>query len=96
MVSYVWINLRCFWIEACTTFQYTRLQAFKELQVTFVCVQVEAVLRGLRYMNREGHVKLHPHTAQLLACRDDITQTHLSLSHMESCYNQVHSHKHSL
>ncbi len=57
-----------------------------------VCVQVEAVLRELRYVRRETDVELHPHAAQLLTFIDDITQSHLSLSHMVSCYNQAHSH----
>ncbi|KAE8290438.1 Dynein heavy chain 11, axonemal Axonemal beta dynein heavy chain 11 Ciliary dynein heavy chain 11 [Larimichthys crocea] len=51
--------------------------------------QVETALRELRYVSRETDVELHPLTARLLTCRDDITQSYLSLSHMVSCYNQV-------
>ncbi|TMS10032.1 Dynein heavy chain 17, axonemal [Larimichthys crocea] len=50
--------------------------------------QVETALRELRYVSRETDVELHPLTARLLTCRDDITQSYLSLSHMVSCYNQ--------
>ncbi|XP_041847461.1 dynein heavy chain 17, axonemal-like isoform X3 [Melanotaenia boesemani] len=53
--------------------------------------RVESVLKGLRYVCRKGEVELRPHIAQLLPCRDDITQTYLRLSHMVSCYNQVFS-----
>ncbi|XP_073347414.1 dynein axonemal heavy chain 17-like [Pagrus major] len=51
--------------------------------------KLEEVLRELRCVSREADVELHPDTARLLTCRDDITQTYLSLSHMVSCYNQV-------
>lgn len=60
-----------------------------------VSVQLEAVLRELRYVSRETDVELRPHAARLFSCRDDITQSYLSLSHMLSCYNQVHSHTHT-
>ncbi|XP_074505903.1 dynein axonemal heavy chain 17-like isoform X2 [Sebastes fasciatus] len=51
--------------------------------------KLEAVLRELRYASRETDLKLRPHAARLFTCRDDITQSYLSLSHMVSCYNQV-------
>ncbi|KAM4551893.1 dynein axonemal heavy chain 17-like [Odontesthes bonariensis] len=51
--------------------------------------KVEEVLRGLRYVTREGGVALQPNAARLSARRDDITQSYLMLSHMASCYNQV-------
>ncbi|XP_036939011.1 dynein heavy chain 17, axonemal-like isoform X1 [Acanthopagrus latus] len=51
--------------------------------------KLKGVLRELRCVSREGDVELHPHTARLLTCRDDVTHSYLSLSHMVSCYNQV-------
>ncbi|KAM6989838.1 dynein axonemal heavy chain 17-like [Tautogolabrus adspersus] len=51
--------------------------------------QLRAALRELRYVSRETDLMLHPHAARLFACRDDITQSYLKLSHMVSCYNQV-------
>ncbi|XP_056247421.1 dynein axonemal heavy chain 17-like [Seriola aureovittata] len=51
--------------------------------------KLEAVLRQLRYVCRERDMELRPHAAQFFTCRDDITETYLSLSHMVSCYNQV-------
>ncbi|XP_044075484.1 dynein axonemal heavy chain 17-like [Siniperca chuatsi] len=51
--------------------------------------KLEAALRELRYVSRETDVELRPHAARLFTCRDDITQSYLSLSHMVSCYNQV-------
>ncbi|XP_038575069.1 dynein heavy chain 17, axonemal-like isoform X2 [Micropterus salmoides] len=58
------------------------------LGVTF-SHKLEAALRELRCVSRETDVKLRPFAAGLFTCRDDITQTYLSLSHMVSCYNQV-------
>ncbi|XP_059200406.1 dynein axonemal heavy chain 17-like isoform X2 [Centropristis striata] len=51
--------------------------------------QLEAALRELRCVSRETDVELRPHASRLFACRDDITRSYLSLSHMVSCYNQV-------
>ncbi|XP_026217195.1 dynein heavy chain 9, axonemal isoform X2 [Anabas testudineus] len=51
--------------------------------------ELEAVLRELRYVRREKEVELGPHATRLFSCRDDTTQSYLSLSHMLSCYNQV-------
>ncbi|KAM7379901.1 hypothetical protein PAMP_005410 [Pampus punctatissimus] len=57
------------------------------LGVTF-SQKLEALQCELRYMSTERDVELRPHAAQLFACRDDITQIYLSLTHMVSCYNQ--------
>ena len=56
-----------------------------------VCGQLEALLRELSYVIRERDVELRPHAAQFFTCRYDITQSYQSLSHMVSCYNQVHT-----
>ncbi|XP_047223322.1 dynein axonemal heavy chain 17-like isoform X4 [Girardinichthys multiradiatus] len=51
--------------------------------------QLEALLQELRYVTREGHVELRPHTVHLLSCRDDITQKYHCLKQIVVCYNQV-------
>ncbi|XP_063741789.1 dynein heavy chain 9, axonemal isoform X1 [Eleginops maclovinus] len=50
---------------------------------------LEAVLRQLRCLSRDPDVELRPLAAHLFSCRDDITESYLSLGHMVSCYNQV-------
>ncbi|KAF3857790.1 hypothetical protein F7725_010991 [Dissostichus mawsoni] len=51
--------------------------------------KLEAVLRQLRCVSRDPDVELRPLAAHLFSCKDDITQSYLSLGHMVSCYNQV-------
>ncbi|XP_037314058.2 dynein heavy chain 9, axonemal isoform X2 [Pungitius pungitius] len=51
--------------------------------------KLQVVLRELRYVSRKTAVELRPYAARLFTCRDDITRSYLSLSHMVSCYNQV-------
>ncbi|KAI4800642.1 hypothetical protein KUCAC02_009569 [Chaenocephalus aceratus] len=51
--------------------------------------KLEAVLRELRCVSRDPDVELRPLAAHLFSCKDDITQSYLSLGHMVSCYNQV-------
>ncbi|XP_018534553.1 dynein axonemal heavy chain 17 isoform X1 [Lates calcarifer] len=51
--------------------------------------KLEEVLRELRYVRRETDMELRHYAAHLLTCRNDITQSYLSLRHMVSCYNQV-------
>ncbi|XP_068565358.1 dynein axonemal heavy chain 17-like isoform X3 [Cebidichthys violaceus] len=52
---------------------------------------IQGLLKELRYVSRKSDVELRPHAARLFTCRDDITQSCLSLSHMVSCYQQVAS-----
>ncbi|XP_075933603.1 dynein axonemal heavy chain 17-like isoform X3 [Anarhichas minor] len=53
--------------------------------------KIQVLLKELRYVSRKSDVELRPHAARLFTCRDDITQSYLSLSHMVSCYEQVAS-----
>ncbi|KAM8850133.1 dynein axonemal heavy chain 17-like isoform 3-T3 [Spinachia spinachia] len=50
---------------------------------------LHVVLRELRYVSRKTDLELRPNAARLFTCRDDITRSYLSLSHMVSCYKQV-------
>ncbi|KAG7219167.1 hypothetical protein INR49_003699, partial [Caranx melampygus] len=50
--------------------------------------QLEVILQELWCVSRNRDIELHPHAARLFTCRDDITETYLSLTHMMSCYNQ--------
>lgn len=51
--------------------------------------KLEELFRELRFMTRDKEVKLRPQASHLFSCRDAITDTHLSLSTLQSCYNCI-------
>lgn len=51
--------------------------------------KLEELLRELRFVTREKEITLRPRTAQMFTNRDAFTDTHLSLSTLQSCYNSV-------